>query len=125
MRKILFIAFLLQSCFCFAAPPLSPHAQVQSIGLSEVHWTSGFWADRVELCRTQMIPSMERLMEGTNYSQYFRNFEIAAGLAEGRTRGAPFNDGDFYKWMEAASATLAQFKNPQLDARLDEIISVI
>ena len=54
-----------------------------------------------------MVPSMERLMEGTNYSQFFRNFEIAAGLAEGKSRGATFNDGDFYKWLEGASATLA------------------
>src|SRR5439155_19837190 len=58
----------------------SPHAKVQPVGLGEVHWTRGFWADRFELCRTQMIPNMERLMEGTNYSQYFQNFRIAAGL---------------------------------------------
>ena len=32
------------------------------------------------------------------------NFEIAAGLAEGRHRGPPWNDGDFYKWLEAAAA---------------------
>jgi len=66
--------------------------------------TNGFWADRFELCHTQMLPSMGRLMEGTNYSQYFRNFEIAAGRAEGHYRGAPFNDGDFYKLVEGACA---------------------
>ena len=64
-------------------------------------------------------------MEGTNYTQFFRNFEIAAGLAEGKSRGAPFNDGDFYKWMEGASASLAVAKNSALETRLDEIIAVI
>ena len=103
----------------------SPHAVVRTVGLDEVRWTSGFWADRFQLCDTQMIPSMERLMEGTNYTQFFRNFEIAAGLAEGKSRGAPFNDGDFYKWMEGAAASLAVKKNPALEARLDEIIAVI
>ena len=38
----------------------SPFAQVRSVGLSEVRWTAGFWADRYELCRTVMIPSLER-----------------------------------------------------------------
>ncbi len=103
----------------------SPFATAQPLALGEARWTSGFWGNRFELCRTQMIPSMERLMEGTNYTQFFRNFEIAAGQTEGRYRGAPFNDGDFYKWMEAAIATLAVEKNPVLEARLDEIIATI
>ena len=102
-----------------------PFAKVEPLALGEARWKSGFWADRFELCRTQMIPSMERLMEGTNYTQFFRNFEIAAGLAEGKSRGAPFNDGDFYKWIEGASASLAVAKNPALESRLDEIIAVI
>ena len=69
----------------------SPFAKVQTVGLDEVHWTDGFWADRFELCRTQMVPSMARLMQGTNYSQFYFNFEILAGLAEGKSRGASFN----------------------------------
>src|SRR5882672_3408485 len=96
--------------FCFIAnnrtfaveATTSPHAKVQLICLDEARWTSGFWAERLELCRTQMVPSMERLMAGTNYSHYFQNFRIAAGLTEGRPRGAPFNDGDFYKWLKGA-----------------------
>ena len=103
----------------------SPFAKVEPLALGDARWTSGFWADRFELCRTQMVPAMERLMAGTNYTQFIRNFEIAAGLAEGRPRGAQFNDGDFYKWLEAASATLALTNDAGLDRRLDEIISVI
>ncbi|HTL71838.1 MAG TPA: glycoside hydrolase family 127 protein [bacterium] len=103
----------------------SPFAKVEPLPLGAARWTDGFWADRFELCRTQMIPSMEALMEGTNYTQFFRNFEIAAGLVKGKSRGAPFNDGDFYKWMEGAAASLAVVKNPALEARLDEIISII
>ena len=68
---------------------------------------------------------MERLMEGTNYTQFFQNFRIAAGLAKGRSHGAPFNDGDFYKWIEGASASLAETPNPRLEQRLDQIIGVI
>lgn len=103
----------------------SPFAIVHTVGLDETHWTCGFWADRVEHCRTQMIPSMARLMEGTNYSQFFRNFGIAAGLANGKSCGAPFNDGDFYKFLEGASAILAVTNDTSLQAKLDDIIAVI
>jgi hypothetical protein len=103
----------------------SPFAKIRTVGLDEARWTSGFWANRFELCQTQMVPSMERLMEGTNYSQFFRNFQITAGLVEGKPHGATFNDGDFYKWLEGASATLAVTNDPVLGKQLDEIISVI
>lgn len=113
-----------------AAAPLtdisaSPHAHVQSLGLDEARWTEGFWFDRFENLRTNMLPSMGRLMEGTNYSQYFENFRIAAGLAEGRPRGAPFNDGDFYKLLEAVSATLAVTNDAFLARSLDRAIGVV
>jgi DUF1680 family protein len=112
-----------------AAPVLdnsaSPHVQVRTVGLDEVHWTGGFWQQHFENCRTNMIPNMGRLMEGTNYTHFFRNFEIAAGLAEGRSRGAPFNDGDFYKLMEAACATYAITGEEYLDRHLDRAIEVI
>jgi uncharacterized protein len=115
----------------FAAEPgvvdtsSSPHAEVRTVGMNEARWTGGFWADRFELCRTQLVPSMGRLMEGTNYSQFFRNFEVTAGLVPGKARGAAFNDGDFYKFLEGASATLAVTNDAALENRLDEIIGVI
>ncbi len=125
MRIAAFIAFVCACLICLADEAMRPHAKVHPLPPGEARWTSGFWAERFELCRTQMIPSMERLMKCTNHTQFFRNFEIAAGLAEGRSRGAPFNDGDFYKWMEAACATLAVTKDAALDQRLDEIAAVI
>ncbi|HEV2694216.1 MAG TPA: glycoside hydrolase family 127 protein, partial [Verrucomicrobiae bacterium] len=103
----------------------SPHAVLRPVGMEEVKWTDGFWADRFELCRAQMVPSMARLMEGTNYSQFYYNFEILAGLVEGKPHGASFNDGDFYKFLEGASATLAVTNDAALQEKLDEIIAVI
>ena len=96
MRWVLTSLFCLMATAIFAVDS-RPYGRVEPLALGEVRWTDGFWADRFELCRTQMIPGMETLMEGTNYTQFFRNFEIAAGLAEGKSRGAPFNDGDFYR----------------------------
>lgn len=103
----------------------SPHAAVRGVGLDEARWTTGFWADRFTLCRDTILPSMGRLMEGTNYSQFFRNFEIAAGLAEGRSRGASFNDGEMYKLMEAAIATYALTGDDYYRRNLERAIDVI
>jgi DUF1680 family protein len=103
----------------------SPHACVQSIALNEVRWTHGFWAERFELCRYGIVPHLWELMKGTSPTHYLQNFRIAAGLEEGRHRGAPFNDGDFYKWLEAACAVLDVAPDPEWEARIEEAIALI
>jgi DUF1680 family protein len=117
--------FRISTFFLALAPLLSFGAPLQPINPADVRWSHGFWADRFETCRTQTIPALWRIMEGTNYSQYLQNFRIAAGLAEGRHRGAPFNDGDLYKWLEAASATLAVTNDLNLSIIIDQCIDVI
>jgi uncharacterized protein len=68
---------------------------------------------------------MYALMVGTDRSQFLQNFRIAAGLAEGKHRGPPWNDGDFYKWLEAAAAVYAVTRDPALDKQMDAAIAVI
>jgi DUF1680 family protein len=113
-----------------AAPGLtdtsaSPHVVVRSVGLMEARWTNGFWADRFETCRRDMIPNLWRIMRGTEHSQFFHNFRIAAGLDKGRHRGPPWNDGDFYKWLEGAAVVSELTKDSELDRELDEVIRVV
>ncbi|MDW7981028.1 MAG: glycoside hydrolase family 127 protein [Verrucomicrobiales bacterium] len=103
----------------------SHFAVVEPINPGDARWTAGFWAARFELCRTQTIPALERIMAGTNHSHFIRNFEIAAGLTDGPLRGAPFNDGEVYKWIEAAAATLALAPDQALERRVDELIELI
>jgi DUF1680 family protein len=123
---VLFVfMFAISAALNLFAADISPYSKVEPLPLGAARWTEGFWADRFALCQRQMIPSMGRLMAGTNYTQFLRNFEIVAGLAEGKARGASFNDGDFYKWMEAASATLAVTNDVALRQQLDEIVAII
>jgi len=103
----------------------SPHAVVRSVGLAETRWTEGFWADRFATCRTMMVPNLWKVMSGTEPSQFFHNLRIAAGDVEGKHRGPQWNDGDFYKWLEAAAAILAVVKDDELDRHVDEAITVI
>ena len=103
----------------------SPHTKVLAVGLSEVQWTEGFWAQRFATCRDRSIPAMWELMKGDQYKPYYQHFLIAAGDMEGRHRGAKWNDGDFYKWIEAASSVLAVERNKELERTVDECIRAI
>jgi DUF1680 family protein len=104
---------------------MSPHAVVRSVGLGDVRWTTGLLADRFARCRETMVPNLWEVMKGPEPSQFYRNFQIAAGLTEGRHRGPSWNDGDFYKWLESAAAVFAVTKDADLDRQMDEIIRVI
>ena len=107
------------------SPKPSPHHVVERVALSEVRWTSGFWEQRFTTCREKMVPAMWEIMSGTQRKPYLEHFRIAAGLSDGSYRGAQFNDGDFYKWMEAVCALQAVKPDPTWGARLDEIIAII
>ena len=103
----------------------SKFAKLHALPLGEARWTNGFWADRFRQCCEVMVPAMHRLMTETERPRYLGNFEVALGLVEGRHRGPKWNDGDFYKWLEAAAATYAFTKDEQLDRQMDEAIDLI
>jgi DUF1680 family protein len=128
--RLAYLSLLLIGLQAIGVAPLlkneaSPCAVVRTIGLDEAYWTNGFWAQRWSVCRNAMLPTLGGIMAGTNYSQFLRNFEIAAGMAEGRHRGAPFNDGEIYKLIEAASAMYASTTDDYLDRNLERSIQVI
>ena len=125
------IPFFLISLLSFAqdkaitATGKSAFAKLESINLGDVHWTSGFWADRFQVCEDSMIPHMLNNYLAEDISHAFANFEIAAGLKEGRHRGPAFHDGDFYKMLEAAITLLSLKEDKKLDQEIDRIIEVI
>ena len=88
-------------------------------------WTGNFWFDCTDVCRTSTVPSMGKLMDGTDRSQFWQNFRIAAGEVAGRHRGPPWNDGDSYKWLEAVASLYAANRDPALDKQMDEYIRLI
>jgi len=95
------------------------------IPFGDARWTGGFWDQRQRLCHETMIPSMGRLMTQTERVKFLGNLEVAAGLVEGRHRGPRWNDGDFYKWLEAAAADYALTKEASLDAMMDVATAII
>src|SRR5262249_50720421 len=103
----------------------SPHAKMRSVGLGDVRWTRGFWAERFETCRQGAIPHLWQVLGGTKYSQFYHNFRIAAGQEKGRHRGPAFNDADVYRWLEAVAAVYAVTGDAELDRLMDGVIATI
>ncbi|MGB7156796.1 MAG: glycoside hydrolase family 127 protein [Tepidisphaeraceae bacterium] len=95
------------------------------IPLGRARWTRGFWAERFATCRDATIPSMGKLMAEDERVRWLGNFEVANGSAEGRHRGPRWNDGDFYKWLEAAASLLAFEKEEKLSAQIDSAFALI
>jgi len=103
----------------------SRFAKLRSVDIDDVRWTGGFWAERFETCRKNMIPNMWTLLENPEISGAYENFLIASGQKQGRHRGPKWNDGDFYKWLEAVAFVYGVTKDEQLDRQMDQIIEVI
>jgi hypothetical protein len=103
----------------------SPHAKLNSIGMSDVQWTKGFWAERFAVCKDSMVPHLWATYTSKDFCYAFQNFRIAAGLDTGKFRGPSFHDGDFYKTLEAVAALYASTKDKKLDALMDDAIAII
>lgn len=81
----------------------SPYVRLRSLPWQDSQWTGGFWGQYMQLCHQKMVPLMKRHMCEIERVKFAGNFEVAAGMVEGRHRGPRWNDGDFYKWLEGAS----------------------
>jgi len=103
----------------------SKFAKVQGLDMGSVRWTDGFWAERFAVCRDSMVPSMWKTLSDPNVAHAYRNFEIAAGCCEGKHKGPPFHDGDFYKWFEGLATVYSITKDTAIDKQMDEIIATI
>jgi len=103
----------------------SPYVRLHSVDMSDVQWTQGFWAAKFDQCVRVMVPNMWQLLSNTEVSFAYHNFLVATGRAEGHHRGPKWNDGDFYKWLEAAAYVYGKTKDAALDRLMDEAIEVI
>ena len=129
-KNILLNVFVVLAATCAAQSGLvntssSPYARLSGVGMSDVQWTNGFWAERFAICRDSMVPLLWNIYNDPTISHSFKNFEIAAGLDTGKFKGPSFHDGDFYKTLEAVAGVYAQTKDPKLDSWMDHAIEVI
>ncbi|CAA9569610.1 MAG: GH127 / GH146 [uncultured Thermomicrobiales bacterium] len=100
----------------------SPYARLRPLGVGDARLEDRFWAPRRERNRTVTLPSQWAQCEETGRLD---NFRRAAGRHDGPFQGRVFNDSDIYKWLEAASWTLATGPDPALKARVDEAVALV
>lgn len=103
----------------------SPFAKLRPVDMNSVQWTTGFWAERFEVCKQNMVPQLWKVYNDEHISHAYKNFEIAAGLDTGSHSGPSFHDGDYYKMLEAVASMYAVTKDPKLDKKMDEVIKTI
>jgi DUF1680 family protein len=103
----------------------SQYAKLKPVDVTAVEWTSGFWGHWFEVCKDTMVMNMLNLYENDTLCHGFCNFEIAAGLKQGKHAGPPFHDGDFYKTLEAVISVYAFTKDQRLYNEIERVIKVI
>ncbi len=103
----------------------SQHLSQRSVAVGDARWTSGFWADRSQLCRDVIVPQMRTAMEDDRNGACLGNFRVGAGLEKGQHRGTAWSDGDCYKWLEAQAWLYAVTQAPDLDREMDYWIDLI
>ena len=97
--------------------------------LTGMQVTDRFFAPRIDLVRTQMLPyqweALNDRLKDTEPSHCIENFRIAAGISRGEYHGMVFQDSDLYKWLEAVAYQLAVRPDPSLREAADSAIRLI
>ena len=101
---------------------LTPGARLLPVALQAVRFRGGFWEARVDLVRQVTLRQQHDQLEATGR---IANFHRAAGAIGGDFNGRYYNDSDVYKWVEAASFSLATHPDPELEHRLESVVSAI
>ncbi|SHF92387.1 hypothetical protein SAMN05444274_11334 [Mariniphaga anaerophila] len=120
---------------------LSAHAQysaypLQPVPFTEVKFTDQFWYPKLETINRITIPfafsqTKERMLNFKEAAELTEESVIAFNGSwqvgnDGKVNSLyPFDDSDMFKIIEAASYSLQQFPNNELEEYLDSIITVV
>lgn len=99
------------------------------LDLKQIAISDGYWTPYISLIRNTVIPYQwealnDRIPEAEP-SYAIQNFQIAAGLKEGKFGGFVFQDTDLYKWLEAVGYALGAKRDADLEKLADEAIELI
>ncbi len=100
----------------------SPYARLRPVSITDVQIHDTFWSPRLEINRRDTLPYQYQQCEATGRLD---NFRRVTGQYKGPFQGRYFNDSDVYKWLEAASWTLATHPTEDLAAQVNAVIEII
>jgi DUF1680 family protein len=109
------------------SPTPLTHARLTPLPLDAVNLNDGFWKNWQQLNQDTTIPHGYRMLDETGT---INNMRIAIEYKPGEDRageyrGYIFQDSDLHKWLEAASLTLSQSPDADIDAKTREIIALL
>lgn len=94
---------------------------VRPVPFTSVQVTDSFWAPRILTHHEVTVPYVL-----DRSSDYIDNLYRAAGLMGGGYTGyAPFDDGFLFMMLVGASRSLQHFDDPEFEAELDSLITII
>jgi uncharacterized protein len=100
----------------------SPYAKLCPVPIRAVKLRDRFWQPRLVALQEITLPTQYDLLEQTGRLD---NFRRVAGKVGGEFRGLYFNDSDVYKWVEAASWSLAVQFNERVAQLMERVIDDI
>ncbi|WP_347156543.1 glycoside hydrolase family 127 protein [Pontibacter chitinilyticus] len=117
------VSCVIVSLLSSAALAQTTSGELQPVNFSKVTITDAFWKPRIDQVATVTIPVCIEQTEVK--TPRIRNFEIAAGLKEGKFEGIFYDDSDVYKALEAIAYSLKDKPNPALEQKADQWIDII
>jgi DUF1680 family protein len=100
----------------------SAHVRLHPVPVEAVSIDDPFWSPRLRRNREATLPTQLRLLRETGRLD---NLRRVAGTFDGPFQGRYFNDTDVYKWLEAASWTLAAHPDTELERDIDHVIQIV
>lgn len=103
--------------------------KLKAISIKDIKFNAGFWAEKLQLVKDVVIPyqwqALNDQVPGVEPSHTVEHFRIAAGEIDREYQGRVYQDSDLAKWLEAASYSLADNKNPELEEITEKLIELI
>ncbi len=132
MKKTILTALLISgSALCSFAQDkayvaATPEANVKAHGVNigEVEWSEGgFWRERFDMVMPNLVPAQYKYFMGfseDNFRKLAGEMEMGDGF-----KGTFWQDGDYYKWLDAQVAVYSVTKDPELLKAINEKASLI
>ncbi len=107
----------------YVAATSSANVKASGINIGDVAWNDGFWQERFDQVMPNLVPAQYKYF--MEFSE--NNFKILAGESPvgAGFKGTYWQDGDYYKWLEAQIAVYSVTKDPKLLEQINKKASYI
>ncbi|MFI3293972.1 MAG: beta-L-arabinofuranosidase domain-containing protein, partial [Rikenellaceae bacterium] len=131
MKKNFLTTILLSSALFVAVAQEAPYVaatadasvKARGVNIGDVEWNEGFWKSRFDQVMPNLVPAQYKYFMGfseDNFKKLAGEMEMGDGF-----KGTFWQDGDYFKWLEAQVAVYSVNKDPELLKQINEKASYI